>query len=100
MAGSWYQAETMRNCVKPLDKSLVRDPRHRSDCLQATARSCKANRTGACPTLRTPPTIYRPVRMKSRIRPYPLSQIQYASIAFSRIISNPDRIYTEFFVFE
>ena len=45
MAGNWCQAQTMRSCVKPLSKSLVRDPRHRSDSAQASARSCKGNRT-------------------------------------------------------
>ena len=57
MPGNWCRAETMRNCAKPLDKSPVRDPRHRSECAQASARSCKGNQTGAWPTLRTLPTV-------------------------------------------
>src|SRR6266566_6734284 len=69
----------MQNCVELFDKSLVRDPRHRSNCASASAQSCKGNRTGAWPTLRTLPTIYPPARMKSRIEASHVGQIQYAS---------------------
>src|SRR5439155_21205612 len=77
----------MQNCVEPFDKSLVRDPRHRSDFAQASVQSCKGNQTGAWPTLRTPPTICRPARMESRIGLPLVSQIHYASFALSRISS-------------
>src|ERR1700728_4401716 len=68
---------------------LGRDPRHRSDCAQSSARSCKENRIGAWPKLRTPPTVDRRVRTKPRIGPSLVSQVQCASFAFSRISSNP-----------
>src|SRR4029077_18124555 len=97
-------AEMMRNCVKPLDKSLARDPRHRSGCAQASARSCKGNRTGAWPTLQTLATIYRTiyrlVMMKSRIRQSLVAQVRYASCALSKTSSKPTLRYADFFVCE
>src|SRR5579864_9850035 len=100
MPGSWCHVEVMRNCVKPSDKSLARDPRHRSGCAQASARSCKGNRTGAWPTLQTLATIYRLVRMKSRIRQSLVAQVRYASFAFSQTSSKPTLRYADFFVCE
>src|SRR6202451_3961171 len=91
MPGNWCRAETMRNCVKPLDKPLVRDRRHRSDFAQASERCCKGNRTGAWPTRRTVAYVYRTARMESRIQPFLVVQIQYCSFAFTRIAATEFR---------
>src|SRR5947207_8284025 len=87
--GNWCRAETMQNCVELFDKSLVRDPRHRSDFAQASAQSCKGNRTRAWPTVRTLPTIYRPERMKSQVGPSLARQIQNVSFVSPESVRSP-----------
>src|SRR5215469_16888350 len=74
----------MRNCVRLLDTFLARGPQHRFHSARASARSCKENRTGAWPTPRTPATMYRSLRMKSRIGPFLVSQFRHASFASPR----------------